>query len=95
MHQAQGRHRADVHLLSGLLLAVVQGWLRLEVIRGCQCQLRMETRRSALLVLLESKPRRPLTFGSWLAERVVGLAGCVEATCLAVADLFLLSPSSA
>lgn len=86
-HQAQGRHRADVHLLSSLLLPVVQSWLMMEVIRGCQRQPHIEIReicvvvhgssrskRSALLVVLESKASRPSTFGSWLAERVVGFA---------------------
>jgi len=78
-------------LLSSLLLPVVQGWLMMEVIRGCQCQPRIEIReicvaaqgssrskRSLLLVALEVKPRRPLTFGSWLVDRF-GPAGCVAA----------------
>ena len=73
------------------MLPAVQGWLVMEVIRGCQCQPRIEIReicvvvhgsssakRSALLVVLESKPRRPLTFGSWLVDRF-GPAGCVAA----------------
>jgi hypothetical protein len=36
------------------------------------------SKRSVLLVVLESKPRRPLTFGSWLVDRF-GPAGCVAA----------------
>ncbi len=36
------------------------------------------SKRSVLLVVLESKPSRPLTFGSWLVDRF-GPAGCVAA----------------
>ena len=86
-HQAQGRDRAEVHLLSSLLLPVVQSLLMMEVMRGYECEPYVEIReicvavhgssrskRSALLVVLESKASRPSTFGSCLAERVVGLA---------------------
>ena len=74
-------------MLSSLLLPVVQSLLMMEVIWGCECEPYVEIRkicvvvhgssrskRSALLVVLESKASRPSTFGSWLAERVVGFA---------------------
>ena len=90
-HQAQGRDRAEVHLFSSLLLPVVKSLLMMEVIRGYECEPHVEIReicvaaygssrskRSALLVVLETKASRPSTFGSWLADRIVGLP-CFDA----------------
>ena len=76
-HQAQCRHGAEVHLLSSLLLPVVQSLLMMEMITGCQCQPHIEiwkicvaahgssrSKRSALLVVLESKAVAILCPGS-------------------------------
>ena len=56
-HQAQGRHRADVHLLSSLLLPVVQGWLILDVIRVASANYAWRPGKSAVLLTARAGQR--------------------------------------
>ena len=63
-HQAQGRDRAEVHLLSSLLLPVVQRWLMMEMIWGCECEPYVEIREICVAVHGSSRSRSEIGLAS-------------------------------